>query len=621
MYIRKTTRKYKHKTYENYLLVESVHTPNGPRQKVICSLGDLKPKPRGEWLRLAHKIESALVGQRALVGENDSEVDEIVRRIKDRGHEGAQTNIYLEEPKDRVKDGEIIRVHANRVTTERHREAGPVHVGYQFWQRLGFDEILADVGMNEKARLLTCAMTMNRLVHPCSENAMPDWIRSTALEDILEVDFDMLAEDALYRNMDRLYPNRAPIESRLAEKEKTLFNMDSTIFFYDLTSTYFEGQALKNPKAKRGFSRDKRPDCKQVLIGLVINRDGFPQAHEVFEGNRQDRTTLPDMLDAIDNRVGLTEGQTVIVDRGMSFDENLEEITGRGLHYIVASRQSERDQYLSDFEDLDGFEEIIREPSPLNPYQKKSQIKVKRKHRGNETHVLCISSERVEKDRAIREKQEKRLLADIIKLQTRIENGKLVEPLKVGEAIGRLKERYPRVARYYDIEYDPDSKKFSHRVNEQKMEKAKELDGGYLLKTDRDDLSADEAWRFYMLLTRAENAFRAMKSPLAERPIFHQLERRTETHIFLCVLAYHLLVAIENTLLDKGMHTSWETVRETLKTHQVTTVVLPTDKGPVLRIRRCSTPELQHVQLYSLLNVPTKIITPRKTWSEPESQL
>ena len=192
--------------------------------------------------------------------------------------------------------------------------------------------------------------------------------------------------------------------------------------------------------------------------------------------------------------------------------------------------------------------------------------------------MLCHSEERVAKDRAIREKQEQRFLADLDRLQQRIEKGRLKREIAIGEAIGRLKERYPRVARYHTISWDVTNRTLAH-ANADKKAKAELLDGGYLLRTDRIDLSAREAWLLYMTLTRAENAFRMIKTPLAERPIFHHLEHRVETHIFLCVLAYHLLVAIETTLLNQDVHTSWATVRETLATHQVATIVLPTDGG------------------------------------------
>lgn len=613
MFIRKVTRKYKDRVYTNYLLVQSVHTPKGPRQKVICSLGDLSPRPAEEWLRLAHKVEDALLGQCGLFeGPQDAEVEQIVRQVRRR-----QAGRSNPAARGERAEQERIAVHTDRVRVEHPREAGPVHVGYQFWKRLGLDEILRSVRFSARAIQLSCAMTLNRLVHPSSEHAMPRWIRSTALEDILGVDFATPGEDPLYRNLDRLYPNRAAIEAALVQRERSLFNLSRTVFFYDLTSTYFEGQALANPKARRGYSRDKRPDCKQVVVGLVIGREGFPWAHEVFAGNVQDRQTLGTMLDRLQARVGLPPGTTVVVDRGMAYAENLQQIRDRHLHYVIASRQPERDRWLEEFEDPQGFEEVHREPSPRNPFQQKSTVKVKQLSRDGERWVLCTSSERVAKDRAIREKQEGRLLADVEKLQRRIDQRRLVQEVAIGEAIGRLKERYPRVARYHTLSYDAAQRRLVHQPNAEKKAKAELLDGGYLLRTDREDLTGPEAWLLYMTLTRAEAAFRAMKSPLAERPIFHHLERRVETHIFLCVLAYHLLVAIETTLLGHGLHTSWATVRETLATHQVVTIVLPTDGGRILKIRKGTTPESEHQELYRLLNVPEEIIRPQHTWITP----
>jgi transposase len=479
------------------------------------------------------------------------------------------------------------------------------------------DEILRGLDFSWRAIQLTCAMTLNRLINPSSEHAMPGWIRRTALGDILGVDFSSLVEDPLYRNLDRLHPNRIAIEQALVKRERNLFNLDQTVFLYDLTSTYFEGKALANAKARRGYSRDKRPDCKQVVVGLVINREGFPIAHEVFAGNVQDRQTLGTMLDLLAERVGLVEGQTVVIDRGMAFPENLKEIKGRQLHYVVATRQSERDAWLNEFQQQEEFEEVHRIPSPLNPFQKKSKVLVKREQRDGETYILCTSSDRSEKDRAVREKQEQRLLADVAKLKKRISRGRLVHEVAIGEAIGRLKERYPRVARYHMLSFDTKKRALQCEPNQALREKAEMLDGAYLLRTDRDDLDAKEAWLLYMTLTRAENAFRAMKSPLAERPIFHQLEHRVETHIFLCVLAYHLLVAIETTLLERGCHTSWATVRQMLATHQVATIVLPTEGRGILNIRKGTTPETEHLELYRLLEIPTEIMRPQRTWVQP----
>jgi transposase len=610
MYIRKSTRSYKGRTYTNYVLVESAQTPKGPRQKSVCSLGDLSPRPREEWLKLTRKIEDALLGQERLVDRGDAEVAAIVRQVRER-RENA--------PLQPSGSAELITVDPSRVTTEQHREAGPIHVGYQFWQRLSLDRILHDCGLPETVRQLACAMVLNRLIAPASEHAMPDWMRRTALVDILDVDFEGIDDDRLYRVLDRLYPHRATIEAALVQRERSLFNLDTTVYLYDLTSTYFEGQCRRNDKAKLGHSRDKRPDCKQVVVGLVVNRDGFPITHEVFAGNTRDHTTLPTMLDRLAEHAGLKEGATVVVDRGMAYDENIAELKKRKLHYVVASRQPERDRWLADFEDTEGFTPVLREPSPLNPGQKKSSIEVKTQTADQQTYVLCRSEQRIAKDRAIRTKQEARLRADIDKLAKRIADGRLVKAAKINQAIGRLKERYPRVARYYRFSYDEPNRTLSAEFDADKHLHAERLDGCYLLKTSREDLSGDELWRIYILLTRAENAFRDMKSPLAERPIWHHLERRTDTHIFLCVLAYHLLISIEKTLLDKGVHTSWATVRDILKTHQICTVVLPTDDGSSLRIRKAATPDPDVQQLYRQLDISPDIIKPEHTWTAPNS--
>ena len=605
MYIRKTRKTYKGKTYDNYLLVESVSTPEGPRQKIFCSLGSLAPAPRQHWLDLAHRMQAGLAGQLSL-----SPVDAALpSRVEKTGRKPRSASSQTSAPA-------AVAVDSERVSLEEAREAGAVHVGHQMWGQLGLNEILQAAGLSHRACLLSEAMTLNRLIFPLSEHAMPDWIRSTALADIVGADFSDLNDETLYRNLDRLHPHRELIERELGEREKTLFSLDNTLYLYDLTSSYFEGQAESNGQAKRGYSRDKRPDCKQVLVGLVLDQDGFPKAHEVFEGNRQDRSTVEEMLQSLEKRTGNKPGSTVVVDRGMAYEENLKQIRAHGYHYLVACRQSERTAWLAEFEKDADWEEVIRKPSPRNPDQKKSQVRIKRRQKGDEVFLLCVSEGREAKDRAIREKQEQQLKEDLEALQTRVEKGRLKRTEKIHEAMGRLKERYPRVARYYRIEYDAERKSFSWQEDVDKKAIAKKLDGGYVMKTDRQDLTADEIWRTYMLLTRVEAAFRAMKSPLLERPIFHHLQDRTQAHIFLCVLAYHLLVATEKRFLDRDIHTSWWTLRQQLSTHQVVTIVLPTLDGKILKIRKATTPEPVHKEIYATLKIPMEVMKPVKTWHE-----
>ena len=603
MFIKRTTRRVGDKTYVNHLLVESVVTPAGPRHRTICSLGSLAPAPEEEWRGLAHKLSAALGGQTTLVA--DPAVEALAHRARP---------ARRRPPAAPTDADETVTIRADQIRVEDSREAGPVHVGHQMWRVLTLDAILAAAGLSARARVLTEIMTLNRLVSPASEHAMPDWIRRTALADMLGVDFGGLSDEALYRNLDRLHPQRAAIEQALAARERTLFNLDDTLYLYDLTSTYFEGRCPYNAQAQRGYSRDHRPDCKQVVVGLVLDRDGFPRAHEVFDGNRQDRTTLEEMLAALEQRTGRRGGATVVIDRGMAFAENLAQIRARDHHYIVAGRPPERHAHVDAFEDDTGWTEIVRTPSPRNPGQRKTRVWIKRAGSDAEVHILCRSDGRREKDQAIRDKHEQRFLRDVAKLQARVGRGRLRASAKIHQALGRLKERYPRVARYYTLGYDDATRSVTCATNTELKARAERLDGTYLLRTDRQDLTDEAVWRLYMLLTRVEAAFRAMKSPLMERPIFHHLKHRVQTHIFLCVLAYHLLVAIEKRFLDQGVHTSWATLREQLATHQVVTVVLPATNGQTLRIRKSTTPEALHHDIYRTLRIPDEPMKPIKTW-------
>ncbi len=612
MYIRETTKHRGDRTYSHYLLVESVQTERGPRQHTICSLGGVPPAPPEQWPGLVREIEAAQSGQLPLTDHSPA----LTRLL--------QRHPVLEAPPAPREttsgpppaDDEPVTVRSGRVTVEQAREAGPVHVGHQFWLRLGIDETLAHAGFSEQACRLTELMTLNRLIAPRSEHAMPDWFGRTALADILEIDLSTVDDDTLYRHLDRLHPKRAEVEAALAKRAEQLFNLDGTVYLYDLTASYFEGQGLANAQAQRGHSKDHRPDCKQVVVGLVVDREGFPKAHEVFEGNRSEGTTLGEMLDRLTARAG--PAATVVVDRGMSSAQNLQEIRDHGFHYMVASRQSERNQYLEGYEDVEGWQELARPVSPTNPFQHKSQVWIKRSAdqtgKAGPVLVLCRSGGRREKDRAIRTTHEKRLLTSLTKLQARVAGGQLKAEAKIQQAIGRLKERYPRVARFYEIAYPDASGQVSWQVDEARRRRAEELDGSYLLKTSRTDLTAEEIWQTYILLTRVEAAFRAMKSPLAERPIFHQLERRVQTHIFLCVLAYHLLCAIEKTCRDQGLYTSWATLRDQLISHQVVTLVLPTVDGRTLSIRKGTTPEPEHRKIYRLLALPEEPMKPVKAW-------
>lgn len=609
MFIKKTKKTVNGKTYYNHLLVESVSTPKGPRHRVVCSLGSLEPGPREQWHSVAQRLSQAVGPQADLFGADS--VDQVLEAARGRAPSPAS------EPPPAAADGDRLEVHTDRVEVAQARSAGAVHVGHQMWERLGLDAILGQVGFDAPACRRTEVMTLNRLIAPCSEHAMPAWVERTALSDILAEDVLAWDDNALYRHLDRLHPHRVFIEAQLTARERSLFDLDESLYIYDLTSTYFEGQCAANPQAQRGYSRDKRSDCKQVVVGLVIDADGFPKAHEVFSGHRTDSTTIDDMLAALERRTGRRRGGTVIVDRGMAFDHNIAAIQHHQHHYIVACRQPEREAHLEAFRDREDWTAVERTPSPTNPHQRKEPVWVKQQRVGDELHVLCRSQTRARKDAAIRTKKEQRLHTDLDQLAQRIAAGRLVDPDKIHQAIGRLRERYAGVARYHTIAFDRATGVLTWELDVEAQQHAAQLDGTYLLKTDRLDLSDDQVWRTYSLLTRVEAAFRTLKSPLQERPIFHHLEHRVQAHIFLCVLAYHLLVTIEKPFLDQGIHTSWATLRQQLETHQVVTVSLPASDGRCLTIRRATRPEDCHQRIYDTLNISPHIMDPVSTWHPP----
>lgn len=606
MFIKKSVSRQGGRTYISYALVESVTTPKGPRHRTVCNLGKLDPGPREEWLALAQRVQLALDGQPSLFP--DPRVDRAVALV--RAHQAKAAAAEPEEPlADKAAVPDVVPVRTSGVQSQDLRKAGPLHVGHQMWQRLQMDAVLKAVGMAAPARKLTEVMTLNRLVHPCSELAMVGWAKREAVSDILGVDAEKLNEDRFYRNMDKLHGKRMAIERELYAREQSLFNLEGSLVLYDLTNTYFEGQAARNPKAKRGHSKEKRTDCKLVAMGLMLDGDGFPIGHEIHAGNTIDGTTVKGMLDALEARTGREGGSLVVMDRGFASADNLKLVRERHYDYLMAGFQNQRNGLAGDFEDLEGWEEI--QPSAM-----KLPVRIKRIEKGDEVLLLCVSPARAEKERAIRERQEKKLAKDLEALTKAVakalDRGEPLEDEELGERIGRLRERYPRAGRYYQVERRDGILEWTRLV--EKHARAEELDGAYFLRTSRKDMGPEEIWRTYITLTRIESAFRDLKGTLDMRPVYHQKEIRVETHIFLAVLAYHLQAAIERTLKAAGDPSSWETLREELGTHSVVTTLLPTADGRTLAIRKGSVPDRRVGEIYRHLDVDPEPMVPIRTW-------
>ena len=583
------------RSYTYHRLLESVRTDSGPRQRLILSLGTLD-LPKSEWPRLAERIED-LLNHQELIPFGAGDLDELAAPFAERiGHK---------QQRQRAQHGDqgpTKQVYPERSSSEHLRELGPQHVAHMFWEQLHCDQILKGQGFSERQCRLAEIQVVARLVAPSSELSTVSWFARSALDELMPGAAMSLNKDRLYRISDRLYAHRAAIERELAARERELFALEETIILYDLSSTYFEGVAANNEKAAHGYSRDHRSDRKQVVVGLVLDGEGFPKAHEVFAGNTKDQHTLAQMLDSLQHRMGgLAEGRaTVVMDRGLATDENVALLRERGHHYIVTTKQSERQELFGE------VDKTRFEPVKVDEQGQTTVSAQLRRHAG-ELYVLCYSAARESKDRAIRERFARRFEEDAEKLKKRVAAGRLKNPEKINQAIGRLRERYPRVGRYYTLRMDTDKDGRAHvgwARDEAAQVLAEELDGTYLLRTDRTELAQADVWKLYVMLSRIERSFRYLKSSLGVRPVFHQRSERVDAHIFISVLAYHLLHAIERRLQENGDHRSWPTVRDLLATHQMVTIVHRCTDGTVLRIRRPSQPELAHRTIYQALRIP-----------------
>lgn len=604
MYIRDAYKKKGDKKYSCLVLVETIRTRKGPRQRTILTLGNIAV-PKEKWTHLAEMIKRRLSGQRGMFLDEPEELLGVTESIIERLRRKGKLKAREERPED------VIKTTVNEVKVEEPRMLGPVLVADEYWKRLGMAEVLKGCGLGKKEIERAKVEVFGRLIEPMSENATVDWVKRTALCDIPGNEGVWVSRDDLYRVSDRLLESKEKIEEALRGREKGLFRLEEKIYLYDLTSSYFEGVAETNGKAKYGYSRDGRGDCKQVVVGLVVDEEGFVKGHEVYEGDRTDITTLKDTVEKLRGRMrDKNQEPTIVVDRGMVSEEKLGLIKGMGMKYIVAARHSERDRRFDEFEGLE-MKEIGASSG--------GKLKVVMKEIEGDVYVLCKSDARVEKDKGIRERFKGRIEEALRKLGRNIESGRLKDIKKIEQRIGRIKERFRRVARYYEIETTQSNGVINLQWRNVAQEEGK-YDGTYLLRTNRRDLTEQEIWSLYIMLTRVERAFRDLKSNLGLRPIYHQKEQRVDAHIFISVLAYHLLHAIEHTLREKGETRSWNTIKQILQTHQVVTVVLPDADGiHVHHVRVATEVEAAQGEIYKKLGIdPKEVKRKRVTFKKAE---
>jgi transposase len=629
-------------------LIEAYRNQAGlPRQRIVVSLGDVR-LPQEEQSLIARCIEAKLQGQNQLFPPSLSApaqgwIDSILKRIEREGRWRAVRVAPAAIPSNQdpgqleVLDGVLV----DQVSHTHTTPLGPSLVGWNAWNRLGLPELLSDLGFNSSQAQAAAITVINRLASPGSEHALLDWLPDSSLPELMNLAVNPGIKDRFYRVSDQLLKNQAAIEKHLREQQGELFQVNRTILLYDLTNSYFEGEALGNPKAKRGQSKEKRHDCPQVVMGMVFDQRGCELVHQVFEGNQNDGKSLVAMIEALQQLVAAqpdlpapsgSAKPLVIVDAGVATAENLRLLREKGFHYLVNDSRRGRSRYRKEFAQTDQFQAVgHRADKP--PVQVRLLVDPKPPPCEKETPegvdqpdqlILCRSQGREEKERAIRSQAESKYLEALQKLAQRVDKGKLKTPEKIQRAIGRLQQKHPRVQRFYRVELQAPALEGGRSTirwsrQEDPYRQDEELLGCYVLRTDQGGGTAEHWWNLYTTLTKAEEGFRALKSDLGLRPNFHQREKRVDGHVLITVLAYHLLWFILQMLEAAGDHRCWQTIKRVLQTHAYTTLLLPTQGGELHRIRRAGEPEECQKEIYAKLKINWKNLPRTRVVVEKEN--
>jgi transposase len=480
-------------------------------------------------------------------------------------------------------------VNLSGVRVERLRHFGDVYLGLLLWNRLGFAEFCREqmvCGREEIPwSIMAAVLVLARFCAPSSELQIAEsWYEKTALDELLGVGGEKIGEDRLYRALDALLPHKDELCAHLQKRYGELFGCSFDFLFYDITSTYFEGSAQGNPGAKRGYSRDGRPDCPQVCIGLVTTREGLPVAFEIFDGNRPDVTTTQEMVGIMEAKYGKAN-RVWVMDRGMVSEDNLESLRSSGARYVVGTPKSL----------LKKFEHQLLEQN-WEEVQAGVEVKLCRSPEGtDETFVLCRSAGRKEKENAILNRFVDRLETKLSQLVEQAQAGKVRGRQKVERRIGRLLERNRRAASLFNVEVTETGSGKQARLslqitkNEERYQWALETGGSYLLRTNWRETDPKTLWNTYIQLTEVEDSFRTEKHDLGMRPIFHHKQDRTQSHILVCFLALAMWRTLQQWMKASGLGTAPRKLLEGLRELRSLDVLMPT-RDKTLRLRMVATP-------------------------------
>ena len=588
-------------------LVESYRNAEGsPRQRVVASLGDADI-PEAEKTSIAgavtRRLRAADSGEDKDWFEPDLSADAaawVARIVALAGRSrGGRQGVA-----SAVVDGVLL----DQIETTDVVELGPELVALKAWEELGLTPMLAGLGMNPSRIATAQLLVANRFIEPLSEWALIGWAGHTALPEMLGTNITKRTKDRLYHTGDELLEHRVAIETALREHERDLFSSKRSIILYDVTNTHFEGVCADNPKAKHGRNKQKRNDCRQVAVGMAFDEFGLPLAHEVFEGNVADTTTLGALLDRLSPADCAGLKPVVVLDAGFASRANIELLRERNYSYLINITRNNRKRY-AEFFGREQFEEL----PGRKPALKVEVKKITDPEDEDNQLVLCRSAQRRLKEEAMISKAEARYLSDVGALRKRIEKGSLKDPAIIERKIGSLQKKHPRVQRYYKLAHQPCTSGSGSTLeatrDEARIEGALDLCGDYVLKTDKD-MGAAELWGLYMTLLKAESGFRMLKGTLGLRPNFHQLEHRVDAHIFISVLAYHLLSWVRHHMDQAGDPREWKTLRRLLGTHSLVSTRLPLEDGRIVTVRKPSLPDAEQIRVYKILGIDWKRACP-----------
>ena len=558
MYLRHTTHKKNGKTQVYWRLVRSVRHGRKVVQETVAQLGELDAEGRARAQALARSItgDVAVSSQRHLFELDDG--------------------------------ADAVPVKLGKVRLERSRGFGAVWLGWLLWRALKLDERCRELLPPGRESVswahVVAILVIGRLCEPSSELHLAEqWYRTTALEDLLQIPAESVYDERLYRTLDRVLAHKEAIEQHLVKRFGELFDLDYDLLLYDVTSTYFEGQCADPSIARRGYSRDHRPDCLQVNIALVVTRDGMPLGYEIFPGNTVDVTTVEEIVSAMERRFGKAK-RVWVMDRGMVSAENIAWLNDTGRRYVIGTPRSELKRWARQLADKADWRRIREDV----------EVKICRGPEGNETFLLCRSAARVEKERAMHGRFCKRIEAGLERMARRIAKSKRrLNPGVLERQIGRLLERHARAAARYSISIEDDPThdsglRLKWTAHPEWDEWANLSEGTYILRSNVHEWTDEELWRTYTQLTEAEAAFRIHKSDLAIRPIWHQKAERIKAHILICFLAYALWKTLQQWQSRAGLGDSPRTILTELSRITAADVVLPLADGSARELRiRC----------------------------------